>query len=142
MPSPDTVAVILMTHMFGITRQAEAYISPHEASQRYMSRMAFHHVPPGSWIHTAFELLTSEDYVQGVLLDLRSWKDMNASGATLHCGLLHDLHVPTRIAPRPEWYKHLEDQTEWWRCPLLFARTQRNDRLTLQLSYRPIGRIQ
>jgi hypothetical protein len=69
-----------------------------------------------------------------------SWRSMTVNREFLHGGTLRDLRAAVDIALRPEWQLRLEEQTEWWRFPLLSAAPQHNAAFTLQLSYRPIGR--
>jgi Capsule assembly protein Wzi len=52
----------------------------------------------------------------------------------------HETFRTTDIAFSSEWQLRLEDQAEWWRFPLLSPQPQRNNELTLQLSYKPRGR--
>lgn len=70
-----------------------------------------------------------------------SGRSMNASGEFLRGGSLRDLRVVADVALHPEWYLHLEEQAERWQFPLLSPQPQRNNEFTLQLSYRPIGRV-
>ena len=67
----------------------------------------------------------------------------NVTGASefLRGGTLRDLRVAADIAIHPEWQLRIEEQTEWWRFPLLSSQPQRNAEFTLQLSYRPIPRM-
>lgn len=67
-------------------------------------------------------------------------RNMNASSEFLGGGSLRDLRVSADIALRPEWQLRLENQTEWWRFPMLSLQPQRNNEFTLQLSYRPMGK--
>lgn len=69
-----------------------------------------------------------------------SGRSMNSSSEFLHGGYLRDFRVTADIALSPEWQLRLEDQAEWWRFPLLSPQQQRNNELTLQLSYKPRGR--
>lgn len=55
-------------------------------------------------------------------------------------GHLQDLRATADISLHPEWQLHLEEQTEWWRFPLLYATAQHNAEFTIQLSYRPLAR--
>jgi hypothetical protein len=69
-----------------------------------------------------------------------SFRGMTANREFLQGGALRDFSVAANLQLRPEWQLRLEDQAEWWRFPLLSASPQRNDELTIQLSYRPIAR--
>jgi hypothetical protein len=69
-----------------------------------------------------------------------SGRSMTVNREFLRGGTLRDLRATLDIALRPEWQLRLEEQTEWWRFPLLSATPQHNAAFTFQLSYRPIGR--
>jgi Capsule assembly protein Wzi len=69
-----------------------------------------------------------------------SFRGMTVNREFLQGGALRDFSVAANLQLRPEWQLRLEDQAEWWRFPLLSASPQRNDELTIQLSYRPIAR--
>jgi Capsule assembly protein Wzi len=70
-----------------------------------------------------------------------SYRAMTVNREFLEGGTLRDYRVAANLQIRPEWQLRLEDQAEWWRFPLLSASPQRNNEFTLQLSYRPIGRV-
>jgi Capsule assembly protein Wzi len=70
-----------------------------------------------------------------------SFRGVTANREFLQGGGLRDFSLATNLQVRPEWQLRIEDQAEWWRFPLLSATAQRNNELTLQLSYRPIARI-
>ena len=70
-----------------------------------------------------------------------SGRSMTVNREFLRGGTLRDLRTTVDIALRPEWQLRVEEQTEWWRIPLLFASLQHNAAFTLQLSYRPIGKV-
>lgn len=70
-----------------------------------------------------------------------SGRSMTVSRQFLSGGDLRDLRVAADLAIRPDWQLRLEEQTEWWRFPLLSATPQHNAAFTLQLSYRPLGRM-
>jgi len=67
---------------------------------------------------------------------------MTVSKEFLSGGSLRDLRVAADLAIRPAWQLRAEEQTEWWRFPLLSAVPQRNAGFTVQLSYRPPGKVQ
>jgi hypothetical protein len=69
-----------------------------------------------------------------------SFRGMTVNREFLQGGALRDFSVAANLQLRPEWQLRVEDQAEWWRFPLLSASPQRNDELTIQLSYRPIAR--
>ncbi len=69
-----------------------------------------------------------------------SGRSMNSSSEFLHGGYVRDFRATADIALSSEWQLRLEDQAEWWRFPLLSPQPQRNNELTLQLSYKPMGR--
>lgn len=69
-----------------------------------------------------------------------SSRDVAVPREFLRGGSLRDLRIRADLALRPEWQLQLEEQTEWWRFPLLSAQPQHNAEFTIQLSYRPIGR--
>lgn len=58
----------------------------------------------------------------------------------LEGGSLQDLRAIVDIALHPEWQMGLEEQTEWWKFPLLSATGQRDAEFTIQVSYNPLGR--
>jgi hypothetical protein len=69
-----------------------------------------------------------------------NFRGMTANREFLQGGALRDYSVAANFQVRPEWQLRVENQTEWWRFPLLSPTPQRNDELTIQLSYRPIAR--
>jgi hypothetical protein len=64
---------------------------------------------------------------------------MTVNREFLEGGALRDFSMAGNLQIRPEWQLRLEDQAEWWHFPLLSATPQRNNELTIQLSYRPIA---
>jgi Capsule assembly protein Wzi len=70
-----------------------------------------------------------------------SGRNMTAASEFLRGGTLRDLRVAADLAIHPEWQLSLEEQTEWWRFPLLSSEPQHNAEFTIQLSYRPIARM-
>jgi len=73
------------------------------------------------------------------LLEL-SGRSQTVNREFLQGGDLRDLRVAAEIALHPEWQLRMEEQTEWWRFPLLSTSAQRNAEFTIQLSYRPLER--
>lgn len=69
-----------------------------------------------------------------------SSRSMTVNREFLQGGTLRDVKVAADLLPLPDWQLHLEEQTEWWRFPLLSGQPQRNAEFTFQLSYRPTGR--
>jgi hypothetical protein len=69
-----------------------------------------------------------------------SYRGMTVDREFLEGGALRDYSVAANLQVRPEWQLRVENQTEWWRFPLLSQTPQRNDVFTIQLSYRPIAR--
>jgi hypothetical protein len=67
-----------------------------------------------------------------------SGRNMNVNHEFLSGGYVRDLRVAADIALSPTWQLTAEEQTEWWRFPLLSPTEQRNASVTLQLSYRPL----
>jgi hypothetical protein len=67
---------------------------------------------------------------------------MNASADFLHGGTLRDLRAAADLALGREWQLHLEDQFERWRFPLLAPNVQRDNELTVRISYQPKSRVQ
>jgi hypothetical protein len=69
-----------------------------------------------------------------------SGRSQNVAREFLEGGNLRDLRAAANISLRPEWQLRVEDQTEWWKFPLLSTTGQRNAEITIQLSYNPLGR--
>lgn len=69
-----------------------------------------------------------------------SGRSMTVNREFLRGGNLRDLRTTVDVALLPEWQLRVEEQTEWWRFPLLLASLQHNAAFTLQLSYRALGR--
>jgi hypothetical protein len=69
-----------------------------------------------------------------------SGRSMTVNREFLQGGDLRDVKVATDLFPLPEWQLHVEEQTEWWRFPLLSEHPQQNPECTFQLSYRPTWR--
>jgi hypothetical protein len=71
-----------------------------------------------------------------------SGRSMTVSHEFLSGGYVRDLRFAADLALRPTWQLSAEEQTEWWRFPLLSPAEQRNATVTLQLSYRPLAKTQ
>ena len=69
-----------------------------------------------------------------------SYRGMAVNREFLGGGALRDYNVAANRQVLSEWQLRVENQTEWWRFPLLSQTPQRSDALTIQLSYRPIAR--
>jgi hypothetical protein len=71
-----------------------------------------------------------------------SGRSMTVSHEFLSGGYVRDLRFAADIYLRPTLQLVAEEQTEWWRFPLLSPAQQRNASVTLQLSYRPPAKTQ
>jgi hypothetical protein len=71
-----------------------------------------------------------------------SFRGMTVNREFLQGGALRDFSLAANLQVRPDWQLRLQDQAEWWRFPSLSTTAQRNNELTIQLSYRPIARTQ
>jgi hypothetical protein len=69
-----------------------------------------------------------------------SYRGMTVNREFLEGGALRDYNVASNLQVLPEWQLRVENQAERWRFPLLSPTPQRNDALTIQISYRPIAR--
>jgi hypothetical protein len=69
-----------------------------------------------------------------------SFRGVTANREFLQGGAVRDFCMAANLQIRPEWQLRLEDQAEWWRFPLLATTPQRNNALTIQLSYRPVSK--
>lgn len=139
-------------HLPRMTFRAEGLLSPHRDltfpgffyfNVHYLSGYTNNRQLIGSWIGRE---ATGEQAWATWYLSPRSSVELSTRGMTvnrefLHGGSLRDLRATVDIALRPEWQLRLEEQTEWWHFPLLSDAPQHNAAFTLQLSYRPIGRV-
>jgi hypothetical protein len=71
-----------------------------------------------------------------------SYRGMTANREFLEGGALRDYSVAANLQLRPEWQLRFENQAEYWRFPLLSASSQRDDTITIELSYRPLAKVQ
>lgn len=136
-----------LTH---VTFRAEGLISPHRSlfpgfyyfNVHYLSGYTNNRQLIGSWIgrEGQGEQLWSTWQISPRSSVELSGRSMNASSEFLHGGSLRDLRASGDIAFGSDWQLHAEDQVEQWHFPLLMAKTQHNNEVTLQLSYRPSGR--
>jgi Capsule assembly protein Wzi len=69
-----------------------------------------------------------------------SGRSQNVSRDFLEGGTLRDLRTAADFAIRPEWQLRVEEQTEWWKFPLLSTAGQRNAEFTIELSFNPLAR--
>jgi hypothetical protein len=69
-----------------------------------------------------------------------SGRSQNVNREFLEGGTLRDLRAAADIEIHPEWQLRVEEQTEWWKFPLLSTTGQRNAEFTIQLSYNPLER--
>jgi hypothetical protein len=134
-----------------LTVRAEGLISPHRDfafpgfyyfNVHYLSGYTNNRQLIGSWIGREGD---GEQFWGTWQLSSRSsvelsGRNMTVASEFLQGGTLRDLRIAMDLAIRPEWQLHLEEQTEWWRFPLLSAQPQHNAEFTFQLSYRPIAR--
>jgi hypothetical protein len=134
-----------------LTFRAEGLLSPHRDlafpgffyfNVHYLSGYTNDRQLIGSWI-----CREANGRQAWATLHLSSHSSVELSGRSmmvnrefLRGGTLRDLRATVDIALRPQWQLRQEEQTEWWRFPLLSAAPQQDAGFTLQLSYRPIGR--
>ncbi len=133
-----------------MTIRAEGLLSPHRNlafpgffyfNVHYLSGYTNNRQLMGSWIGRegdgeqvwATWNLSSRSSIE------TSFRGMTVNREFLEGGALRDFSMAGNLQIRPEWQLRLEDQAEWWRFPLLSATPQRNNELTIQLSYRPIA---
>ena len=134
-----------------LTVRAEGLLSPHRDLEfpgffyfnvHYLSGYTNNRQLIGSWIGReghGEQLWATWQLSPRSSVEVSS-RDVAVPQEFLQGGTLHDLRVRADLALRPEWQLQLEEQTEWWRFPLLSAQPQHNAEFTIQLSYRPIGR--
>ncbi|MGA2249064.1 hypothetical protein [Terracidiphilus sp.] len=99
------------------------------SNSRSTADMASAYVPIESWVYPALDRLAAEGYVPGAIFSLYTWM-------RIACARM----VAANLQVRPEWQPGVENQAEWWRFPLLSPTPQRNDALTIQISYSAIAR--
>jgi hypothetical protein len=135
-----------------LTFRAEGLLSPHRDlafpgffyfNVHYLSGYTNNRQLIGSWIGRE---ANGQQAWATWHLSTRSSVELSARSMTvnrefLRGGTLRNLSATVDIALRPEWQLSLEEQTEWWRFPLLSPASQHNAAFTLQLSYRPVGRV-
>lgn len=69
-----------------------------------------------------------------------SYRGMTVNREFLEGGALRDYNVAANLHLSSQWQLRLEDQAEYWRFPLLSTSSQRDNALTIQLSFTPIAR--
>lgn len=138
-------------HAPHLTLRAEGLLTPHRDLEfpgfyyfnvHYLSGYTNNRQIIGSWIgreaHGAQAWVTWNLSPRSSLEV--SGRNMTVDREFLQGGSLKDLRFAADLTLHPEWHLKLEEQTEWWRFPLLSSTSQRNAEFTLQLSYRPLGR--
>jgi hypothetical protein len=134
-----------------MTIRAEGLLSPHRDltfpgffyfNVHYLSGYTNNRQLMGSWIGREGD---GEQVWTTWNLSPRSSIEASFRGVTvnrefLRGGTLRDFSLVADLQLRPQWQLRVEDQAEWWHFPLLSATPQRNNELTIQLSYRPLGR--
>jgi hypothetical protein len=133
-----------------VTIRAEGLLSPHRDlafpgffyfNVHYLSGYTNNRQLMGSWIGRegdGEQVWTTWNLSPHSSIEA-SFRGMTVNREFLQGGDLRDFSLATNLQVRPEWQLRIEDQAEWWRFPLLSATAQRNNELTLQLSYRPIA---
>jgi hypothetical protein len=134
-----------------LTVRAEGLLSPHRDlaypgffyfNVHYLSGYTNQRQLIGSWIGregNGEQLWTTWQLSPKSSLEV-SGRSMTVSHDFLSGGYVRDLRVAADLALRPTWQLTAEEQTEWWRFPLLSATPQHNAAVTLQLSYRPLAK--
>jgi len=138
-------------HLPRLTVRAEGLLSPHRDlafpgffyfNVHYLSGYTNDRQLIGSWIGREAEgqqAWADWHFSPHSVLEL-SGRSQTVNHEFLQGGYLRDLRATADIAIHPEWQLRVEEQTEWWRFPLLYATAQRNAAFTIQLSYRPLAR--
>jgi Capsule assembly protein Wzi len=131
-----------------MTIRAEGLLSPHRDlafpgffyfNVHYLSGYTNNRQLMGSWIGregNGEQVWTTWNFSPRSSIEA-SFRGMTVNREFLQGGALRDFSLAANLQVRPEWQLRLEDQAEWWRFPLLAATPQRNNALTIQLSYRP-----
>jgi hypothetical protein len=134
-----------------LTLRSEGLLSPHRNlefsgffyfNDHYLSGYTNNRQLIGSWIGRegdGEQLWATWQLSPRSFVEL-SGRSMNVNREFLEGGSLRDLRIAADLALRPEWQLRLEEQTEWWRFPLLSSGDQRDAEFTFQLSYRPIAK--
>jgi hypothetical protein len=134
-----------------MTVRAEGLLSPHRnlafpgffySNVHYLSGYTNNRQLMGSWIGRegdGEQVWTTWNLSPHSSIEA-SFRGMTVNREFLQGGALRDFNVAVNLQLRPEWQLRLENQSEWWRFPALSATPQRNDALTIQLSYHPLSR--
>jgi hypothetical protein len=134
-----------------MTIRAEGLLSPHRDlafpgffyfNVHYLSGYTNNRQLMGSWIGREGEgeqVWTTWNLSPRSSIEA-SYRGMTANREFLEGGALRDFSVAANLQLRPEWQLRLQNQAEYWRFPLLSASPQRDDAITLQLSYTPQAR--
>jgi len=134
-----------------LTVRAEGLLSPHRDlafpgffyfNVHYLSGYTNNRQLMGSWIGREAQgeqAWATWHFSAHSLLEI-SGRSQTVNREFLQGGDLRDLRATADIALHPEWQLRIEEQTEWWRFPLLSTAAQRNAEFTIQLSYRPLER--
>jgi len=134
-----------------MTIRAEGLLSPHRDlafpgffyfNVHYLSGYTNNRQLMGSWIGREGEgeqVWTTWNLSPRSSIEA-SYRGMTANRKFLEGGALRDFSVAANLQLRPEWQLRLQNQAEYWRFPLLSASPQRDDAITLQLSYTPQAR--
>jgi hypothetical protein len=144
-------SAIVVTSLPRMTIRAEGLLSPHRDhaspgfyyfNVHYPSGYTNNRQLMGSWIGGEGEgeqLWTTWNLSSRSSIEA-SYRGMAVNREFLEGGALRDYNVAANRQVLSEWQLRAENQTEWWHFPLLSQTPQRNDALTIQLSYRPIAR--
>jgi hypothetical protein len=134
-----------------VTIRAEGLLSPHRDlafpgffyfNVHYLSGYTNNRELMGSWIGRegdGEQVWTTWNLSPRSSIEA-SFRGMTVNQEFLQGGALRDFSLAANLQLRPEWRLRLEDQSEWWRFPLLSTTPHRDNEFTIQLSYRPIGR--
>lgn len=138
-------------HLSRLTLRAEGLLSPHRDltfpgffyfNVHYLSGYTNSRQLIGSWIGregNGEQAWATWNLSPRSSVEL-SGRNLTVSQDFLRGGSLRNLRATVDIALHPEWQLLLQEQTEWWRFPLLSTTPQHNAAFTVQLTYHPIGR--
>ena len=138
-------------HLPRLTIRAEGLLSPHRDlafpgffyfNVHYKSGYTNNRQLIGSWIGREAQgeqTWAAWHFSPRSVLEL-SGRSQNVERNFLEGGSLRDLRATADIALHPEWQLRVEEQTEWWKFPLLSTTGQRNAEFTIQLSFNPLER--
>jgi hypothetical protein len=138
-------------HLPRVTIRAEGLLSPHRDlafpgffyfNVHYKSGYTNNRQLIGSWIGREAQgeqTWAAWHFSPRSVLEL-SGRSQNVERNFLEGGSLRDLRATADIALHPEWQLRVEEQTEWWKFPLLSTTGQRNAEFTIQLSFNPLER--